>query len=621
MSRRERYLPIGEYGLLSDCHSAALVSREGSIDWACFRRFDHGSSFARILDRDRGGFFAIRPVEEIQGRARRYVPSTMVLETTLDLASGSLGITDAFAMRQGGSRRPRGQLLRVAEVSAGELTISVVIEPRFDYGATRPWLREHGEGRFSAVGGSDALVVHSGLPLAIDRTRFRLEGTVRLRAGAKLAVTVVAQPAHLVDPEAADVRDVDMRLAETIEWWERWSDATRVDGPHAETLSRSVLVLKSLTCAPTGAIVAAPTTSLPEVVGGDRNWDYRCSWIRDSTLALDALAAVGHEEVAQGFRNFVMRSAAGHGDDLQIMYGPYGAHRLTEVTLDLEGWRGSRLVRIGNQAATQTQLDVYGHLLDAVHLWHGKSDDIDEDEWRFLITVVDKALELRHQPDQGIWESRGAPRHHVHSKVMLWVAVDRGIRLVEDLGLAGEDVDLPRWRHLREEIRREIESRGVDPRRGHFVSSYGTTEVDASLLKLPLVGFIDASDPRMRATVDVIMRDLSLGSPGVLRRFRQEDGEQSREGVFLLCSFWLVEVLALEGRVEEATELFDRLLGLGNDLGLFAEQYDVAEGELLGNFPQAFSHIGIIAAEKRLRAATTTANPGEMPRRRAANTM
>lgn len=608
--RPARYLPIGDYGLISDCHSTALISREGSIDWACLRRFDAGSVFARLLDHDRGGFFSIRPQGTLEGVERRYLNDTMVLQTTLSTATGTLVLSDAFAMRSGGSTDPRGQLLRKLECVAGELDIEVRIEPRFDYGSTRPWLSEVGPGCWLAIGGDDALLVASDLDLFVDRSSPALECTVGMSDGDGAVVTAVSRAAHLVDHDEIDPGRVDDYLEETIDWWTTWSTDTESQGPHAATLSRSALVLKSLCCAPTGAIIAAPTTSLPEVPGGSANWDYRYCWVRDATLTLEALGEVGHHEVANGFRNFIMRSAAGQGDELQIAYGPYGGRRLTEFELDLEGWRGSQPVRIGNGAATQRQLDVFGHLLQAAHLWHEQRAPLTPDEWRFLVSVVNEAVEHRHDPDPGLWEMRGPPRHFVHSKVMIWVALDRGIALVRDHGLPTDvGVDLERWSAARDEMRSAVLTRGVDPGGGNLVQCFGSSQLDASLLKLPLVGFIEATDPTMVATVEAIQRELSTDD-GFLRRYLNDaddvgaEHDGSEEGVFLLCTCWLVEVLALMGRHDEATELFGRLVATGNDLGLHSEEYDVEKRALLGNFPQAFTHLGLISAERRLREAS-----------------
>lgn len=596
------YLPIGDYALISDCHSTALVSRHGSIDWACLRTFDGGSTFARLLDFDRGGFWSIAPTDGLVEATRRYVARTMVLETTMTTASGTVVLTDAFAMAEGGRSAPRHELLRSLQCTRGTVAVTVTIAPRFDYGNATPWLRAHGNGVHSAVAGDDALVVGaSGIELDIDRRSSTLAGQTSLNAGERLALVAVSQPAADLDPAAAGV-DVRGGIEQTTEWWTSWSAHTTVDGPHAELLARSALVLKSLCSASTGSIIAAPTTSLPEIVGGSSNWDYRACWIRDATLTLDALSQVGHHEVADGFRRFIMRTAAGDARELQIMYGPSGQRRLHESELDLHGWRGSRPVRLGNAAACQVQLDMYGHLVDAVHLWHERRHDIDDDEWAFITSVIECAIDRWDQPDAGIWERRGPARHYVHSKVMVWVALDRGIRLVQDHGL--ECVDIDRWHHVRDAIRASVDEHGVH-RDGHFVQDFDSECVDASLLKLPLVGYVDANDSRMVRTVAVIRRDLTAAN-GLLRRHHitgnnHVDGQ--REGSFLLCSCWLVEVLVMQGRLDDASQLFERLLDAGNDLGLFAEEQSVDGGELLGNFPQAFTHLGMIAAERRLRTA------------------
>lgn len=603
MSDPDAYPPISDYALLSDCHSSALVSSRGSIDWACFRRFDAGSTFARILDHERGGHLSLRPTGDVSHSERGYLDGTMVLETTMATETGTIVVTDAFAMEPDPYADAESRLVRRVRCVEGEVEVELCVRPRFDYGASRPWLEAHGDTVVGAVGGDDALVIAAGTELQVDLDRFEVGATVTLAEGESLGVVLVAQAAYLFDHTVADPSAVDRMIDDAVDWWRAWSAGTRADGPHAELLERSALVLRSLCCAPTGAIIAAPTTSLPEIPGGSANWDYRFCWVRDSALTLAALGRVGHLDVAERFRDFIRRSSSGHGDELQIMYGIYGERRLPELEADLEGWRGASPVRYGNGAATQVQLDVYGHLLDAAFVWESEHDDIGDDDWRFLRSVVEQAVERRRQPDAGIWEIRGAPREYVHSKVMVWVAVDRGIRLVEEHHLDG--VDLQAWCSARDEVRHAVETRGVDLDRGNFVQHFGSTEVDASLLKLPLVGFVDADDPRMLATVDAIQRDLA-DERGFVRRYRVDDGSGGAtvhggdEGVFLLCTFWLVEVLALQGRVDEAVELFERLVEVGNDVGLFSEEFDVATASMLGNFPQAFTHIGLIRAEERL---------------------
>ncbi|HCF58409.1 MAG TPA: glycoside hydrolase family 15 protein [Myxococcales bacterium] len=596
MSRR--YEPISSYALIGDCHSAALVSARGSIDWACLRRFDRGAVFCRLLDAEKGGAFELR-AEGLQGSRRSYLEETNVLETVFETAEGRARVLDCFTMRKGGRTRPYQQLLRVVEGLEGEVSFEVVIESRFDYGALPPWLRSHpAEGVYSAVGGDDAVVIGADCPLTVDSAAVRLHGRFKLRAGRRCRFSLVASMAHEIAPKKVSGRSLDRRLEQTIAWWRRWVARGSYGPEHREQVVRSALVLKALTCAPTGAIVAAPTSSLPEVLGGARNWDYRYCWVRDSTLTLSALFAAGYPDVARGFKLFIERTTAGRAADLQILYGCYGERRLPELELEhLEGYRGSRPVRVGNAAAAQRQLDVFGELLDFWHLSEQMGAAISEDEWRFLRGLVEAARALWREPDQGLWEMRGPPRHFVHSKVMCWVALDRGLELAERLGLPG---DLEGWRRAREEIRSEVERHGVDPGRGCFVQAFGSPELDASLLLLPLVGFVHANEPRMVATVEQIEKELC--ADGLLvRRYRAQvdDGLSGEEGYFLMASFWLVEVLAMQGRLEEAEERFGRLLQLGNDLRLFAEEHRPGVG-LLGNFPQAFTHVAIIGAAQQL---------------------
>ncbi|BDG02862.1 glucoamylase [Anaeromyxobacter oryzae] len=595
------YEPISSYALIGDCHSTALVSASGSIDWACLRRFDAGSVFSRLLDAKRGGAFELRAAELVRSR-RSYLEDTNVLETVFETATGRARVLDCFAMRTGGSRTPYQQLLRVVEGLEGEVSFAAVIEPRFDYGALAPWLRHHpGEDVYSAVGGDDAVVVGAGCPLTIDHHAVRLHGNFVVAAGQRCRFSLVASMAHEMVPRRVPDRTIDRRLKVTIAWWSRWVGKGKYWPEYRPYVVRSALVLKALTCAPTGAIVAAPTTSLPEVIGGHRNWDYRYSWIRDSTLTLSALVSVGHEDVARGFKLFIERSTAGRAADLQIMYGCYGERRLPELELPhLDGYRGSRPVRVGNAATAQRQLDAFGELLDLWHLAVHLGSAVSDDEWRFLRGLVEAARVLWKKPDQGLWEMRGPPRHFVHSKVMCWVALDRGIELAESRQL---HCDLDGWREARAEIRQVVEQRGVDPERGCFVQAFESRELDASLLLLPIVGFVDAGDPRMRATVARIEEE--LGVDGLLvRRYRSTvgDGLSGEEGYFLMASFWLVEVLAMQGRIEEAEARFRRLLELGNDVHLFAEEYQPGVGHL-GNFPQAFTHIAIIGAAQQLADA------------------
>lgn len=593
------YVPIADYALIGDCHGAALVSRGGAIDWACLTRFDGDPVFCRILDAQRGGTFRIAPTEPFTS-TRRYLPGTNVLETTFETDSGVVRLVDCFAMRRGGSLRPYRQLLRRVEGVRGRVELAVLITPRFDYAQLHPWLRAHGPHLYSAVGGDGALVVTSGAPLEHAIEPVAWEASFSVGRGEKARFTVTAASPHDLVPRSVPSRTFDARLESTRKWWARWTQKGRGSGATDPAVQRSALVLKLLTCAPTGAIVAAPTTSLPEAIGGPRNWDYRYTWIRDATMTLAALLATGHPEAATGFKRFIEIATAGRPEELQIMYGCYGARRLTEIELPhLDGYRGSRPVRIGNGAATQTQLDVYGELLDAAHLWRRAGATTTPEGWAFLRGLVDTACVRWVEPDHGLWEMRGAKRHFVYSKVMCWAAVNRGIELAEEEGL---ECDLQRWRETRDAIRADVFAKGLDPVRGCFVMDYGNSELDASLLRLPQLGFVEASDHHMQATITAIQEDLSVGP--LIRRYRTEarkDSDLGHEGTFLMTTFWLVDVLAMAHRHEEAEALYEAVMALANDVGLFAEQYDVAAGIQLGNFPQAFTHIAQINAAEQIR--------------------
>jgi GH15 family glucan-1,4-alpha-glucosidase len=606
------YLPIGEYAFLSDCHSTALVSRLGSVDWACFRRFDSATAFARLLDHDRGGHFSITARGAI-GYDRAYLDGTLVLCTTITTATGRARLTEAMVMRPGGADEPHHELVRIIDGLDGTVTFDVELAPRFDYGCTIPLVRQVHDHEYTAVGGPAALIIQTDASLDVSRSPGDFTGTVEVVEGSACRFLLTSRAAHQVSPrtkhrDTGYLEDADERLRTTIDWWQRWNRVSGETGSYEAMAATSVRVLKGLTCAPTGAVIAAATTSLPEEPGSNRNWDYRYSWVRDSSLVLDALVGTGHAEIAAGFHNFLVRSAAGNADDLRIMYGAYGERRLPELELDLAGWRDSRPVRIGNGAATQVQLDVYGHLLDAVDTWHDGTSEFDPPECHFLRNAVDIAARRWREPDQGIWEMRGDPRHFVNSKVMCWVALDRGIGLAPMLHAGADDVAA--WRAAADELRHEVMTRGVDPRRGCFRQHYDTDDVDASLLKLPLVGFIAPDHPVMLATVAAIQHDLTVGESGFIRRYGAhvddgvaQDDNVNDEGVFLLATCWLVEVLCLQGRRADAVALFERILSCANDLGLYSEEFDVRSGELLGNFPQAFTHLGVLVAARRLDAS------------------
>ncbi|HEY8599510.1 MAG TPA: glycoside hydrolase family 15 protein [Thermomicrobiales bacterium] len=591
------YPPIGDYALIGDCHAAALVSRTGSIDWCCLPRFDQGSCFGRLLDWEKGGFCSIGPAEPNGPAFRRYIENTMVLETLIHTNGGEARILDCFAMREGGRLAPYLQILRIVEGVRGRVDLRLQIAPRFDYGALRPWIRHEGINLYSAIGGDDALVIHSDAKLEMQG-RHDLTAHFMIRAGERIRTTISYADPAAIDrerPTVLEVAEIDRRLLGTIAWWQTWAALARLEGPDGPGAVRSALTLKALTNAPTGAIVAAPTTSLPERPGGERNWDYRYSWIRDSALSVRSLADIGCATEADDFRRFIQRSAAGAADSLQIMYGPGGERTLTEIELaHLEGYRGARPVRVGNAAAHQTQLDAYGELLDLSWRWYERGHSIDDDYWRFLLDLVDTAAERWEEADRGIWEIRGKPQHFVHSKVYCWAALDRGIRLAE---ASLRQAPLRRWKTTRNAIRDAIERDGYDKERGIFVQAFGSQELDAALLLLPSVDFVAYDDERMIRTVDAIRQELL--QDGLLLRYRvarTDDGLKGEEGVFLACSFWLAECLAHQGRMEEAREVFDRASATGNDLGLFAEEWDSHGGEMLGNFPQGLTHLSHIAA-------------------------
>ena len=591
----ERYPPIRDYALVSDSHSAGLISRHGSIDWACFRRFDAPSAFGRILDWNRGGHCSLRPVES-EPHGRRYRGTTMVLETD-HRANGSTGRTvDFFAVSEGADPReaaaghPPHQLVRIAEGLRGRTEWELVCAPRFEYGIVHPHASLRSERDGLLIGGPSALVVDASVPM--ERGDGRLVARFSLEEGERAWFSLTWRDAADVDRERLDDGEIDRRLEGTTRYWDIWAKTCDYEGPHRDDVVRSALTLKALTNEPTGAIVAAPTTSLPEHVGGERNWDYRYCWIRDAAFTLYAGFILGYTSEARDFIDWLIRTTAGRADDLQVAYGPGGERLLTEVTLDhLEGYRGSRPVRIGNRATAQFQLDVYGAIVDTAHLWKKYGGEIDDELWDFLLACVRNIAHRWGEPDHGIWEVRDEPRHFVYSKAMAWVGVDRALRLAEATGREGPVAE---WRALRDEIRREVLERGYNEELGAFVRSYGSTDLDASVLLLPLIGFIRADDPRMVSTVERIQKELTRD--GLMHRYRTEDGLDGDEGAFTICSFWLVDNLAFQGRMEEARELFDHLCALSNDVGLYSEEVDPVRGDFLGNFPQAFTHLSLINA-------------------------
>jgi GH15 family glucan-1,4-alpha-glucosidase len=596
---RRAYPPISDYALLSDCHSAALVSRDGSIDWCCFDRFDARPVFSRILDWSRGGHFRIRPKCACDVE-RRYMPGTNVVETRFAAETGILVLTDCLAVHERAHRDavdPYRQLIRTATCTEGEVEVQVDFEPRFDYGLTTPRLRVLDDRMAVLVGGADALVLQSDLGIA---------GSHPLRAGERAhAVLTYARP-HQLRPQQLSPGRIARRVAATLRFWREWSGRCTYEGPYREQVLRSALVLKGLTNAPTGALVAAPTTSLPEEIGGRRNWDYRYTWLRDSAFILYALNTLGYTDEARAFIRWLERTVAGRADHLQVLYGVGGERMLPEIELhELDGYRGSRPVRIGNAAARQFQLDIYGDVVDTIWLYHRYGGRIGREGWEQLVELIDRVEERWTEPDEGIWEVRGEPQHFVYSKVMAWVAVDRAIRLARRLAMP---CPLERWEALRRTIRERIEGEGVDPESGAFVQAFGGTAVDASALLIPEVGFVPRHDPRVRATVDRIERELCRDG-FVYRYLDTDDGLPGGEGAFLICSFWLVDNLVFSGRRARACDLFERLISHANDVGLLAEQFDPVAGEQLGNFPQAFSHMGLINSAIQLGRPDGEASP------------
>ncbi len=592
----DSYSPIGEYALIGDCHSAALVSRDGSIDWCCLPRFDSGSAFGRLLDRRGAGFCSITPTAEGPwDYVRSYLDDTLVLETTLLGSAGEAKLLDCFAIRDDPVSTTERQILRVLEGVRGSVEVEVRVAPRFDYGQVRPWIRRHGRRLHSAIGGDDALLVWCEQELIEDPqhelvTRFTVGPGDRVR----LALTYCA-PEH-VDagpPREPDASTLDSILEGTVTWWREWAGSLRLDSRDEPSARRSGIALKALTFAPTGAVVAAPTTSLPEAIGGPRNWDYRYAWVRDSSFSSRAFTELGAIDEADAFRAFIMRSAAGHADDLQVVYGVGGERRLRgDVVEGLEGYRRSAPVRIGNDAAEQTQLDAYGELVNLTWRWHRRGHSPSDDDWRFLVSLIDHAAERWSQPDCGIWEWAGEPEHFVHSKVLCWSALDRGIRLADE---CMRRAPTRRWKAARDELRETIERRGYDRKRGVYVQSFGRTDIDAALLLLPTVEYIDWDDERMLRTVAAVREELDAGD-GLIYRYRRDDGLEGEEGAFLCCSFWLAECLARGGDLGEARIIFDQSVARGNDLGLFSEEVDPETGELLGNFPQGLTHLAHIDA-------------------------
>ena len=583
---------LEDYGLIGDLQSAALVGRNGSVDWLCLPRFDSASVFAALLGDERHGRWLLAPASEIRETSRRYRPGTLVLETDFETAEGAVRVIDFMPRR--GEDAPR--LMRVVEGLRGSVPMRMELALRPDYASIKPWVELVPDG-VSATAGPDAFRLSTPLPVAVEDGTATAEFVALEGARERLTLTW-----HVSYEPAPPVEDADSALARTEAWWREWSDRSRYEGAYRDEVVGSLIALKAMTSETTGAIIAAPTTSLPEDLGGARNWDYRYCWLRDSVLALEALLAAGYTEEALAFRDYLLRVATGDPSKLQIMYGIGGERRLTEFELDeLPGYEGSQPVRVGNAASEQFQLDVYGEVAGVMFLGAELVGRIDKRLWPRWRAAIGYVETIWRKPDDGIWEARGPQRHYTYSKVMAWVVFDRGVRLAERFDL---EAPLDHWKGIRDEIHREVCEQGYDPERRTFTQYYGSTELDASVLNIPLVGFLPGDDERVTGTIDAVSRE--LGRDGFVSRYstaQTDDGLPGDEGQFLACSFWLVTALALNGRADEARSLFERLIGLSNDLGLLAEEYDVGRQRQVGNFPQAFSHLTLILAARAISTA------------------
>ncbi|MGZ4615703.1 MAG: glycoside hydrolase family 15 protein [Actinomycetes bacterium] len=587
-------LPIEDYALISDRLAAALVGRDGSIDWLCFPRFDSAACFAALVGTKDNGHWRIAPRAGKHCTQRRYVGDTLILESRWDSLEGSVRVTDFMP-----ERGDAPDVVRIVEGLSGRVEMRSELRLRFDYGDVVPWVR-HLDGMLAAVAGPDAVWLASDVPH--HGRDFASYADFVVEPGDKVNFVLTWHPSNQHRPASVDP---EVALDATRRFWEDWAGACTYDGPYRDAVMRSLVTLKALTYAPTGGIVAAPTTSLPETLGGDRNWDYRYCWLRDASFTLQALVKTGYTDEARAWREWLLRAIAGSPSRLQILYGVAGERRVPEWEVPwLAGYEDARPVRVGNGAVDQLQLDVYGEVMDT--LWLGRTYDLDpnEDAWRMQLGLMDYLEKVWKEPDEGLWEVRGGRKHFVHSKVLAWVAADRAVRTIEGSSDFTGPVD--RYRALRDEIRADVLEKGYDPERNTFTQYYGSTAVDASLLLIPQVGFLPPTDERMRGTLRAVQRDLVVD--GFVRRYDTDEGVDglggSDEGTFLACSFWLVDALVLDGQVEEGRALFERLLDLRNDVGLLAEEYDVGLRRQLGNYPQAYSHLAMVNSALNLAEAT-----------------
>jgi GH15 family glucan-1,4-alpha-glucosidase len=576
-------LSIEDYALIGDCETAALISRNGSIDWLCWPRFDSDACFSALLGAPEHGRWLIAPTDRVVRVTRRYRRNTLILETRFENTEGAATLIDFMPVLQTGS-----SIVRLIIGECGSIAMKTEFVIRFGYGAHVPWMMRLDDGTRRAIAGPDMVLLRTAVPLR--GKDFKTVGEFTVNAGETVPFTLAYGPSHMPPPVIENGLD---QLRATEEFWLDWTAKSKVSGPWANTVNRSLITLKALTHARTGGMVAAPTTSLPEHIGGSRNWDYRFCWLRDATLTLLALMNAGYLEEAKAWREWLSRAAAGTPDQLQIMYGIAGERRLTEWEVSwLPGYKKSSPIRVGNAAHSQLQLDVYGELMDALH--HARVGGLasNESAWSLQRAVLSHLEDVWSKMDHGIWEVRSGVQHFTFSKIMAWVAFDRAIKSAETFNLDGP---LDRWRQLCREIHDEVCRRGFDPELGSFVRSYESRSLDASLLLIPTVGFLPPEDPRVRGTVEAIERKLLVD--GLVRRYDttdSEDGLSSDEGVFLACSFWLVDAYVLLDRKDDARRLFERLLTICNDVGLLSEECDPKTGGLLGNFPQALSHIALV---------------------------
>jgi GH15 family glucan-1,4-alpha-glucosidase len=576
--------PIEDYAVIGDTETAALVSRDGSIDWLCLPRFDSGACLSSLLGDEGNGRWQIAPQGGPKRVRRQYRPGTLVLETEMEADGGTVRLVDLMPIRGSGGG-DNADVVRIVEGVSGRVAMRMDLTIRFDYGHLVPWVTRL-DGRLQAVGGPDALTL--GTPIGHHGEDLSTVAEFTVSEGESVPFVLTWHPSHQKPPP--DV-EVEQAVEDTEKWWREWTDANSYDGDWEEAVDRSLITLKALTYAPTGGIVAAPTTSLPEEIGGSRNWDYRFVWLRDATFTLDTLMMAGHQKEALAWRDWLLRAVAGDPEDLQIMYGVAGERRLPEVELDwLAGYEGSRPVRVGNAAHQQLQVDVYGELMDAIYVARRMGMDHEETIWDLQQLLLENLEGKWSRPDHGLWEVRGEPQHFTHSRLMSWVAFDRAVKCIEQWDFEGP---ADHWRALREEIRAEIQDQGYDSDRNTFTQYYGSRALDAALLLIPQVGFLPPTDERVLGTIDAVARELAIDDC-LIRRYDTDDGLPGEEGAFLLCSFWMVDALALAGRREEARRRFETLLDLRNDVGLLAEEYDPSSKRLLGNFPQAFSHLALI---------------------------